>query len=65
MRLTNYKIRIASPSQTVAIKSLAFMKNESERSPKTNHKGIFSLLQYYIKTKSQKWNRGWYYILSI
>jgi hypothetical protein len=49
----------------VVIESLAVMENVSEHSPKTNHKGNFSVLQNYFKTKSQKWNKGWSYILLI
>lgn len=44
--------------QTVVTESLAVMENVSENSPKTNHKDNFSVLQYYFKTKSQKWNKG-------
>jgi len=47
----------------VLIESLAIMENVSEHSPKTNHKGNFSVLKYYFKTKSQKWNKGLSYIL--
>jgi hypothetical protein len=42
----------------VVTESLAVMENVSENSPKTNHKDNFSVLQYYFKTKSQKWNKG-------
>jgi hypothetical protein len=47
----------------VVTESLAAMENVSEHSPKTNHKCNFSVLQYYFKTKSQKLNKGWSYIL--
>ena len=41
----------------------AVMENVLEHSTKTNHTGNFSVLQYYLKKKAQKWNKGWSYIL--
>ena len=48
---------------TVVIENLAVVENVSEHSPNTNHKDNFSVLQYYFKTKSQKWNKRSSYIL--